>query len=81
MAQNKVVFYRHICFPRYIRLLLYKISVSRLGCHIGSMAVNIFAYADDVLLLAPSWHGMQDLITILSECRKYLDLAMQCSKN
>jgi len=60
MAQNKVVFYRHICFLCYsfidIRLLLYKISVSRIGCHIGGMAVNIFAYADDVVLLAPSWH-------------------------
>ena len=63
-------------FSRYIRLLLYKISVSKIGCHIGGMPVNVFAYADDVVLLAPSWHGMQDLIMILSECSKYLDLVL-----
>jgi len=38
-------------FLRYIRLLLYKICVSKIGCHIGGMAVNVFAYADDVVLL------------------------------
>jgi len=36
--------------------------------------VNVFAYADDVVLLAPSWYGMQDLIAILSDCCKCLDL-------
>ena len=44
------------------------------------MAMNIFAYADDVVLLAPSWHGMQDLMTILSKCSKYLDLACNVRK-
>jgi len=28
----------------------------------------------------PSWHGMQDLITILSECSKYLDIAYNVRK-
>ena len=37
-------------FSRYIRLLLYTICVSKIGCHIGGMAVNVFAYADDVVL-------------------------------
>ena len=61
-------------FSRYIRLLLHKISASKIGCHIGGMPVNVFAYADDVVLLSPSWHGMQNLIMILSECSKYLDV-------
>jgi len=67
-------------FSRYIRLLLYKICVSKIGCHIGGMAVNVFAYADDVVLLAPSWHGMQDLIAILSGCCKCLDLECNVRK-
>jgi len=29
--------------------------------------MNIFAYADDVVLLAPSWHAMQDLIALIVE--------------
>ena len=67
-------------FSRYIRLLLYKISVSKIGCHIGGMAANVFAYADDVVLLAPSWHGMQDLIAILTGCCKCLDLECNVRK-
>jgi len=43
-------------FTRYIRPLLTVISSSSVGCHIGGIAVNIFAYADDIVLLAP--HGM-----------------------
>ena len=67
-------------FSRYIQLLLYKLSVSKIGCHIGGMAVNVFAYADDVVLLALSWHGMQDLITVLSECSTFLDLGCNLRK-
>jgi len=40
----------------------------------GGMAANMFVYVDDVVLPAPSWHGMQDLITILTGYCKCLDL-------
>ena len=52
-------------FTRYIRLLVSIISSCRVGCHIGGLAVNVFAYADDVVLLAPSWCALRDLISIL----------------
>ena len=48
-------------FTRYIRPLLAVISSSNVGCYIGGIAVNMFAYADDIVLLAPSWHALQDL--------------------
>jgi len=67
-------------FSRYIRLLLYKICVSKIGCHMGGMTVNVFAHADDVVLLAASWHGMQDLFAILSGCCKCLDLECNVRK-
>ena len=44
------------------------ISSSRVGCHIGGIAVNIFAYADDIVLLAFSWHALQDLLSLLDKC-------------
>ena len=67
-------------FSRYIRLLLYNISMSKIGCHIGGMAANVFAYADDVVLLSPSWHGMRDLPAILSGCCKGPDLECNVRK-
>jgi len=51
-------------FTRYIRPLLTMIAFSSVGCHIGGIAVNIFAYADDIVLLAPSWHALQDLLSL-----------------
>jgi len=35
---------------------------SKFGYHIGGIGVNMFAYADDVVLLAPSWRALQELI-------------------
>ena len=61
-------------FTRYIRELLSVVSSSRIGCHIGGVAVNIFAYADDIVLLAPAWTALQDLILLVSRCCQDLGL-------
>jgi len=52
-------------FSCYIQPLLQQISSCGIGCHIGGMATNIFAYADDIVLLAPSWAALQYLIVTL----------------
>jgi len=49
-------------YTRYIRPLLAAISTNNVGYYIGGIAVNIFAYADDIVLLAFSWHALQDLL-------------------
>jgi len=64
-------------FTRYIRVMLSTVASSRVGCHIGDIAVNIFAYADDVVLLAPSWHAMQQLIQMVEKCCS--DLGLVCN--
>jgi len=53
------------------------IASRSVGCHIGGIAVNIFAYADDIVLLAPSWHALQDLLALLDKCCK--ELGMICN--
>jgi len=68
-----------LLFTRYIRPLLAEISSSNVGCHIGGIAVNIFAYADDIVLLAPSWHALRDLLLLLDKCCK--ELGMLCNTN
>ena len=56
-------------FSRYIRGLLQNIVNSDIWCYIGDMCVvNILAYADDIVLLCPSWKGMQSLIDKLLLC-------------
>ena len=41
------------------------ISTSKIGCHIGGIAANVFTCVDDVVLLAPFWHAMQELIALV----------------
>ena len=38
-------------FKRYVRLIISAIYQSRLRCNIGGMFVNLFTYADDMILL------------------------------
>ena len=44
-------------FTRYIRELIAAIVQSNIGCNIGGVFCNIFAYADDLVLLAPQLEG------------------------
>jgi len=52
-------------FARYIRDLLKALLSERVGCHIDGRVINVLAYADDLVLLAPSWYGMQQLLNVL----------------
>ena len=55
-------------FSRYIRELIFEINKCKVGCNLGGVFYNILAYADDIVLLAPSWAGLQYLLTMLSNC-------------
>ena len=41
--------------------------------------MNILAYADDIVLLAPSWKGLQHLTNTFSQAAQSID--MQCNVN
>ena len=64
-------------FSRYVRELLHKIEQTRCGCSIG---VNILAYADDIVLLAPSWSAMQDLLHVLAKHNTEIDVTCSIKK-
>ena len=52
-------------FNCYVRDLIIAIMSTKIGCNIGGLFTNIFAYADDMVLLAPSWRALQYLINEL----------------
>ena len=41
-------------FTRYVRNLLTSVAECGIGCCVGGLFTNIFSYADDMILLAPS---------------------------
>ena len=64
-------------FTRYIRELICTIAQSNIGCNIGGLFYNILAYADDIILMAPSWKALQSLIDLMSLSTH--DIDMQCN--
>ena len=55
-------------FARYIRDVISEIVNMGIGCKISGISYNILAYADDIVLLAPSWRALQMLINCLHKC-------------
>jgi len=61
-------------FRYYVRDLIRHITSSKRGCHLYNMRSNLLAYADDIVLLAPSWHGLQKLLNIILAAANEADL-------
>ena len=51
-----------ILFCVYFDVLLNNLDSSGIGCHIGSFFVGALAYADDLVLLAPSANAMRSML-------------------
>ena len=67
-------------FSRYIRDLLSQISTTAVGCNIGGLFINVLAYADDIVLLAPSWNALQQLLSVLEMHIAYIDMTCNVKK-
>ena len=69
-----------LLFARYIWKVLAAIVGAGIGCNVGGMFINVLAYADDIVILAPAWRALQQLIDILSVNAKDIDLKINASK-
>ena len=67
-------------FTRYIRELLQSIRGMQIGCNIGGVFINVLAYADDLVLLAPSWNAMQQMLKVLYSEFSLLDMSCNVQK-
>jgi hypothetical protein len=67
-------------FTRYIRELLTDIVNSGVGCNVGGVMLNVLAYADDIVLLAPSWRGLQCLLDLLTNHASKINVVINTSK-
>jgi len=62
--------------------LLTSVVNSNIGCNIGGCRpiVNILAYADDLVLLAPSWRALQQLLDKLQVKARDIDMCCNSKK-
>ena len=47
---------------------------------IGGLFYNILGYADDTVLLAPSWNALQSLIRLLVNCAQVINMSCNVDK-
>jgi len=67
-------------FTYYVRDIISSMVNCGVGCYVGEYCMNLFAYADDMVLLAPAWSAMQKMLNILKTvCNKY-DIAINTQK-
>ena len=69
-----------LLFNLYIDLILEKITKSNIGCKLGLYMSNVIAYADDIVLLAPSALGLQKLMNIFELEIKKIKLKINLNK-
>lgn len=67
-------------FSCYVDDVVKKINTVGYGCKIGLTHVNIFMYADDIILLSPSVFGLQQLVLCCEMELMNLDMSLNARK-
>jgi hypothetical protein len=68
-------------FSIYMRGITDILVNSGLGCYIGRVPVCILLYADDLVILAPSWLAQQTLLNLCVESVEYLGMKLNACKS
>jgi len=70
-----------ILFCVYLDTLILKLVNSGVGCYMGHICLSVLAYADDLVLLAPSASAMRRLLSICDEFANEFDVKFNASKS
>ena len=68
-------------FSLYLEPLIDNLTRSGIGCRMGNVMCNIFVYADDVVLLAPSVKALQNLTRICDLYSRDFNLSFNGDKS
>ena len=70
-----------ILFNFYINEVINKVSILNWGCNLNLRKLNIIGYADDLIVMAPSPAGLQNILNSLGETLKALCLKINTDKS
>ena len=51
-------------FALYVEPMLKRLNKTKVGCHVGNLCANAFAYADDLVILSPSCTALNEMINV-----------------
>jgi len=63
-----------------VRDLLKGVVGSRVGCSVAGHIIYVLAYADDMVLIAPSWRGLQFLLEVIGKEAVNIDMLFNTNK-
>ena len=67
-------------FRFYIRKLIDRVTKLNIGCNYFGTRFNLLAYADDMVLLAPSWFGLQTLLNVVESSANEICMSFNTKK-
>lgn len=70
-----------ILFCIYIDDLLKRLSLSGVGCYIGTSFVGALAYADDIVLIAPTPNATRKLLAVCDDFAAQYDIVFNAEKS
>jgi len=66
-------------FRFYLRDLTTQVTALNLGCTYAGIIINLLAYADDMVVLAPSWQALQSILVVIEDAAS--KISMSCNTN
>jgi len=67
-------------FRFYIHNLIDRVTKLNIGCNYFGINFNLLAYDDDMVLLAPSWFGLQSLLNVLESSANEIFMSFNTKK-
>jgi hypothetical protein len=67
-------------FSYYVDNMIRGISKYGKGCKYRGVWINVLAYADDIVLLSPSWSAMQELLDCIEGLAEEIDMVFNVQK-
>ena len=67
MALSKGALFSRFSFLFTMTSKITRLSSSRYGCRLSGKFVGALVYADDITLLCPSLHGLQEMVNICTD--------------
>lgn len=67
-------------FRFYIRDLIDRVTTLNLGCNFAGTVINLLAYADDMVVLAPCWQALQSLLMAVEDAASKINMSFNTKK-
>jgi len=67
-------------FRFYLRDLITQVTALNLGCTYAGTIINLLAYADDMVVLAPSWQALQSILVVIEDAASKISMSFNTKK-